>query len=136
MTRNTISMTDADMLPSAARSRTVVYWIATGLVAAEFAVGGVWDLLQIQYVRTILSHLGYPMYFATFMGIWKLPGSVVLVLPGLPRLKEWVYAGMIYEMTGAVFSHLAVGDGPAAVAAPVVLIVLIGTSWLLRPAGR
>jgi uncharacterized membrane protein YphA (DoxX/SURF4 family) len=134
VTRNTISMTDVGLLPSAARNRTVVYWITTALVAAEFALGGVWDLLRIPYVRTILAHLGYPLYFAIFMGIWKLPGSVVLVLPRLPRLKEWVYAGMIFEMTGAVFSHLAVGDGPAEVAAPVILIVLIATSWLLRPA--
>jgi hypothetical protein len=94
-------MTDVAVVPSAARSRTIVYWIATALITAEFAVGGVWDLLRIPYVQTILTHLGYPLYFATFMAIWKLPGSVVLLLLRLPRLKEWVYAGMIYEMTGA-----------------------------------
>jgi len=113
-----------------------MYWIATGLIAAEFALGGVWDLLRIPYVSTILAHLGYPSYFAIFMGVWKLPGSAVLVLPRLPRLKEWVYAGMVYEMTGAVFSHTAVGDGVAAVSAPLVLLGLIAASWGLRPPDR
>src|SRR5262252_2040784 len=106
---STASMTDPAVPVRASRSRTIMYWIATGLIAAEFALGGVWDLLRIPYVSTILAHLGYPSYFAIFMGVWKLPGSAVLVLPRLPRLKEWVYAGMVYEMTGAVFSHTAVG---------------------------
>ena len=120
----------------ASRNHAIVYWIATVLVAAEFAVGGVWDLLRIPYVRTILDHLGYPLYFAIFMGLWKVPGSVVLVLPRLPRLKEWAYAGMAYEMTGAVFSHMAVGDGVVAVSVPLVLVGLIVVSWAVRPASR
>jgi len=129
-------MTDPAVPVRASRSRTIMYWIATGLIAAEFALGGVWDLLRIPYVSTILAHLGYPSYFAIFMGVWKLPGSAVLVLPRLPRLKEWVYAGMVYEMTGAVFSHTAVGDGVAAVSAPLVLLGLIAASWGLRPPDR
>ena len=129
-------MSDTAVLASVSRSHAIVYWIATALVAAEFAVGGVWDLLRIHYVRTILEHLGYPAYFAIFMGLWKVPGSVVIVLPRLPRLKEWVYAGMVYEMTGAMFSHLAAGDGIVAVSVPLVVLGLIGVSWAGRPADR
>ena len=129
-------MTDLAVPVPVSRSRTIVYWVATSLVAAEFALGGVWDLLRIPYVSTIMAHLGYPSYFAIFMGIWKVPGSVVVVMPGLPRLKEWVYAGMVYEMTGAVFSHAAVGDGAVEVSVPLVLLGLIGVSWALRPADR
>ena len=124
------------VLAPVSRNRTIVYWTATALVAAEFAVGGVWDLLRIPYVRTTLEHLGYPPYFAIFMGVWKLPGSVVILLPRLPRLKEWVYAGMVYEMTGAVFSHIAVGDGVVAVSFPLVLLGLIILSWAVRLADR
>jgi hypothetical protein len=113
-----------------------VYWVATGLVATEFTVGAVWDLLRIPYVTTILSHLGYPAHFAIFMGLWKIPGSIVVVLPRLPRLKEWAYAGMVYEMTGAVFSHTVVGDGVVAVSVPLVLLGLIAASWALRPPDR
>jgi uncharacterized membrane protein YphA (DoxX/SURF4 family) len=129
-------MRNVAIMAHASRSRAIAYWVTTGLIAAELAVGGVWDLLRVPYVLTILAHLGYPSYFAVFMGLWKVPGSVVLLLPRLPRLKEWVYAGMIYEMTGAGFSHLAVRDGAAAVAVPLVFIGLITVSWGLRPSDR
>jgi uncharacterized membrane protein YphA (DoxX/SURF4 family) len=129
-------MADLTLAVPASRSRTIAYWIATVLVASEFALGGVWDLLRIPYVSTIMAHLGYPSYFAIFMGVWKVPGSVVMVLPRLPRLKEWVYAGMVYEMTGAVFSHGAVGDGVVELSVPVVLLGLIAVSWALRPPDR
>ena len=79
-------MTDLAVPVPLTRSRTIVYWVATALVAAEFALGGVWDLLRIPYVSTIMTHLGYPLYFAIFMGIWKVPGSMVVVMPGLPRV--------------------------------------------------
>jgi uncharacterized membrane protein YphA (DoxX/SURF4 family) len=129
-------MTELAIPLPASRSRTITYWLTTGLIALELAVGGTWDLLRTAYVQEIMAHLGYPPYFAIFMGLWKVPGSLVLVLPRLPRLKEWVYAGMIYEMTGAVFSHLSVGDGPGAVAVPIIFIGLTAASWALRPADR
>jgi len=129
-------MTDLAVPVSVSRTRTIVYWGATALVGAEFALGGVWDLLRIPYVNTIMSHLGYPPYFSIFMGLWKVPGSVVVVLPRFPRAKEWVYAGMVYEMTGAVFSHAAVGDGAAELSVPLVLIGLIAVSWAFRPSDR
>src|SRR5262249_32624936 len=95
-----------------------------------------WDLLQIPYVRSTMNHLGYPAYFAIFMGIWKVPGAPVLLLPRLPRLKEWAYAGTLFEMTGAVFSHVSVGDGVSAAAVPMFLIVLVFSSSALRPPDR
>src|SRR5262249_13459204 len=134
--KGTASMTDLAIPVQASPSRTIVFWVATALVAAEFALGGVWDLLRIPYVSTIMVHLGYPSYFALFMGLWKVPGSVGVLLPGLPRLKEWVYAGMVYEMTGAVFSHAAVGDGVVELSVPLVLLALIGVSWAFRPPDR
>src|SRR5262245_59734727 len=129
-------MTDSVVPAPASQARRILYWVATGLVAAEFAVGGVWDLLRIPYVSTIMAHLGYPSYFAIFMGLWKVPGAIVVVLPRLPRLKEWVYAGMVYEMTGAAFSHTVVSDGIGAVIVPIVLLGLILASWTLRPPER
>jgi uncharacterized membrane protein YphA (DoxX/SURF4 family) len=74
------------------RSRAVAYWIATVSAAAELAVGGVWDLLRIDYVRDVVEHLGYPTYLLTIMGVWKIPGAVALLIPRCPPLKEWVYA--------------------------------------------
>lgn len=125
-------------LPGAAststRGRVIVYWVATVLVAAELAVGGVWDLLRIDYVRSVIEHLGYPTYLLTIMGVWKVPGAVVMLLPRFSRLKEWVYAGAVINYASAAASHVIVGDGIAAVIGPVMLLALTVTSWTLRPA--
>jgi uncharacterized membrane protein YphA (DoxX/SURF4 family) len=115
------------------RTRVVVCWIATLSVAAELAVGGVWDLVRIDYVRDVVEHLGYPTYLLTIMGVWKIPGAVVLLIPRFSRLKEWVYAGAVINYASAFASHLIVGDGVSAIVAPAALLALTITSWALRP---
>jgi DoxX-like family len=122
--------------PASSRPRALAYWATTVLVVAELAVGGAWDLGRLPYVRTIVEHLGYPDYFLTILGAWKVLGAAALLAPGLPRLKEWAYAGAIFHYTGAVASHLAVGDGATVVAYPIVQTVLVAASWALRPAAR
>jgi uncharacterized membrane protein YphA (DoxX/SURF4 family) len=114
------------------RERAFFYWAATLPVVAELAIGGVWDLLRIDYVRDVVEHLGYPTYLLTIMGIWKIPGAVALMVPRFPRLKEWVYAGAVINYASAVASHLVVGDGIGAVVAPTALLALTVTSWALR----
>jgi uncharacterized membrane protein YphA (DoxX/SURF4 family) len=116
------------------RGRAIVFWVATVSVAGELAVGGVWDVLRIDYVRDVVEHLGYPTYLLTIMGIWKIPGAVALLMPRLPRLKEWVYAGAVINYASAIASHIIVGDGIGAIVAPVALLALTVTSWALRPA--
>jgi hypothetical protein len=83
-----------------------------------------------------LEHLGYPAYFSVILGVWKLLGEVALLVPRFPRLKEWVYAGMFFNMTGAVASHLAVGDPAVTLIAPITFTGLVAASWLLRPLAR
>jgi hypothetical protein len=120
------------------RGRMVAYWVATMAVAAELALGGVWDLLRTDYVRDVVEHLGYPTYLLTIMGAWKLPGAAVLVILRFNRLNEWVYAGAVINYASATASHLIVGDGDGvgAIAAPVMLLAITGMSWALRPAAR
>jgi uncharacterized membrane protein len=118
------------------RGRSVAYWVSTVAVAAELAVGGVWDLLRTDYVRNVVEHLGYPAYLLTIMGVWKLPGAVVLLvsrLSRLARLKEWVYAGAVINYASAAASHVIVGDGVAAIVAPLALLALTIASWALKP---
>jgi uncharacterized membrane protein YphA (DoxX/SURF4 family) len=114
------------------RGRLIGFWAATVAVASELALGGVWDLLRIDYVRTVVEHLGYPVYLLTIMGVWKIPGAVALVIPRFPRLKEWAYAGATINYASAVASHVTVGDRLATVA-PLALCALTVTSWALRP---
>ena len=69
-----------------------------------------------------MNHLGYPAYFASLLGAWKLLGAIVLTVPGLPRLKEWAYAGFVFDLTAAAFSHAAVGDPPTTSSGPLVFL--------------
>src|SRR5262245_55643653 len=118
------------------RTRTIVYWLTTGLVAAELLVGGLLDISQVSFVRSVIEHLGYPDYFLVILGVWKVLGAAALLAPRLPRLKEWAYAGFVFNMTGAVASHLAMGDGAEALVAPILITGLTFTSWALRPPER
>jgi len=121
----------------AERNRAIAYWVATALLVFELVLGGVWDVLRVPHVRAVMERLGYPTYFVVILGVWKLLGAVALAIPRFPRLKEWAYAGMVFNLTGALVSHLASGDievGPM-----VYLVVMTGVtaaSWSLRPASR
>ena len=129
-------MTNLASSAAASRSRTIAYWATTVIIAAELALGGVWDTRRIAYVREILEQqLGYPAYFSVIMGVWKVPGAVVLLVPRFPRLKEWAYAGAVFTYTGAAASHLAVDDGAGALG-PTIFAVIALASWALRPPAR
>jgi uncharacterized membrane protein YphA (DoxX/SURF4 family) len=129
-------MTNFDSAASGSRTRTTAYWVTTVLVAAVLAVGGVLDVLQIPYARGVMERLGYPAYFLVILGVWKVPGAVMLLVPRSPRLKEWAYAGAVFTFTGAVASHLAAGDGAETLVAPILFTGLTVASWALRPPAR
>jgi len=116
--------------------RLVAYWLFTLLIAYEMVAGGLWDLLRIEYVRVIFTHLGYPLYLLDIIGVWKIPCAVVLLLPRLGRLKEWAYAGALFTYTGAAASHFLVGDSANVWVGPLLFAVFTLASWALRPATR
>jgi putative NADH-flavin reductase len=118
------------------RIRTIAYWTFTLMIAAEMVAGSMWDLLEIEYVRAVMTHLGYPLYLLLVLGAWKLPCAVALLVPRFPRLKEWAYAGAFFNYSGAVLSHLSVGDGADRWAAPLVFAGVTLASWALRPPER
>jgi hypothetical protein len=118
------------------RVKSVVFWTATILGPASFVIGGVINLKGGPEVATTMAHLGYPLYFAAILGAWKLAGAIAIAAPGLPLLKEWAYAGFVFDLTAAALSRAAVGDGAADVAAPLVFLALVVVSWALRPASR
>jgi uncharacterized membrane protein YphA (DoxX/SURF4 family) len=118
------------------KARTIGYWITTALVGFAFVGGGVADLMHAPSVMDALSHLGYPSYVATLLGIWKLLGAITILMPAAPRLKEWAYAGIAFDLSGAVVSHVSAGDSVAQFAAPIALLALAIASWALRPGSR
>ena len=113
-----------------------VYWICTAVIAFTFLSGGAGYLLRLPQVVEGITHLGYPAYFVTILGVWKLLGGAAILLPGLPLLKEWAYAGMIFDLTGASVSQAASGGDVRHILAPLVLAGLVVASWALRPEGR
>ena len=118
------------------KKQTIGYWATTALVGFAMATGGVLDLLGSPEVLSTMAHLGYPAYVAVILGVWKLLGAAAIVAPGLPRLKEWAYAGMFFDLTAAAISHAALHDGASAVLTPLVLATLVLASWALRPDSR
>lgn len=118
------------------RAKTIGYWVVTALAALAVASGGAFDLARGEQVRAILAHLGYPLYFAALIGAWKVLGALAILAPGLPRLKEWAYAGIFFDLTGAAISHGSVGDPPVRWLTPLAILVLVMASWALRPRSR
>jgi uncharacterized membrane protein YphA (DoxX/SURF4 family) len=103
------------------------------------ASGGIAELGRMWGTMETVTILGYPEYFLTIIGLWKLAGTVALLAPRLPRLKEWAYAGIVFNMTGAFISHAAVGDyGPngSHLIATGAIALLAVASWALRPQSR
>lgn len=118
------------------KASTIAFWSATVLVCLAFVGSGIANLVHSPHIATDMAHLGYPAYFSTILGSWKVLGAVAIVAPRLPRLKEWAYAGMIFDLSGAAISRGASGDGPAGVIPPMLIAALVVTSWALRPADR
>jgi hypothetical protein len=118
------------------RIRTIAFWATTFVVVFELTAGSVWNLLQIEWVRVQLGHLGYPDYFAYISGAWQVGGAAVIIAPRFPRLKEWAYAGAFFQWSGAVATHLLAGDGVEAWLTPLMFAMFAIASWALRPADR
>ena len=114
----------------------IIYWIATlWLSLGMVATGGV-QLIKMKEEVDMFTRLGYPDYLLTILGIWKMLGVVAILIPKFPLLKEWAYAGFFFAMSGAVFSHAAMGDEAKEFFGPILLIVLTVLSWYFRPADR
>lgn len=113
-----------------------IYWIATLWLALGMASTGIVQIIPLKEETEMMRHLGYPLYFLTLLGVWKLLGVIAILIPKFGLLKEWAYAGFFFAMSGAVFSHLACGDGAKELFGPVLLIILTIFSWYFRPADR
>lgn len=115
----------------------IIYWVATIWLTLGMVSTAIVQLIQMKgEVDKTSVHLGYPTYFLIIIGVWKLLGAVVILVPKLPLLKEWAYAGFFFVMTGAIISHFVVGDSAVEYFGPSLLLVLTIISWYLRPVDR
>ena len=117
----------------------IVYWIATIWLALGMTATGFGQLIKMkegQGGTEMITHLGYPVYLLMILGIWKILGVIVLLVPGIPLIKEWAYAGFFFIMTGAFLSHLAMQDPVVELFPSLLLLILTILSWYFRPPGR
>ena len=121
----------------------IIYWISTIWLALGMLATGTLQLFKVKAEGAVappgvdgITHLGYPIYFLTILGIWKILGVVALLIPKFPLLKEWAYAGFFFAMSGAAFSHIASGDSMNEIFPSLLLLVLTVVSWYFRPSDR
>lgn len=114
----------------------IIYWIATIWLASGMLAGGLQQAFQTKNFTDIFVSLGYPLYFMTILGIWKILAVIAILIPRFGLLKEWAYAGSFFVWSGAIFSHIASGHSVTEVVPGLVLVILTVISWYFRPADR
>lgn len=120
-----------------AKVKKIVYWVATiWLALGMFSIGIVQIIKSPPEAIENVQRLGYPVYFVTILGVWKILGVIAILMPRLPLVKEWAYAGFFFTMTGAFVSHLVVHDAFGEIFPSVLLLILTVVSLYLRPESR
>ena len=114
----------------------IIYWIATVWLSLGMLSTGIVQLIQMEAEVSNMNTLGYPIYLLPILGTWKILGVLAILIPKFPLLKEWAYAGFFFTMTGAIVSHLVVGDEMTTLFGPTLLLGLTIISWNFRPANR
>jgi uncharacterized membrane protein YphA (DoxX/SURF4 family) len=121
----------------------IIYWIATIWLALGMLSTGLVQLLKVEAEGAVappgvygIKYLGYPVYFLTILGVWKILGVIALLIPKFPLLKEWAYAGFFFIMSGAIFSHIALSNPVSEIFPSLLLLALIVVSWYFRPMDR
>jgi hypothetical protein len=113
-----------------------IYWIATIWLALGMLSSGILQLLKLKEEVGMFTHLVNPVYFLTILALWKFLGVVAVLIPTFPLLKEWAYAGFFFTMSGALISHIVLGDSVKDIFPPVLLLILTVVSWYFRPPDR
>ncbi len=118
------------------KSRKIIYWVATVWLSLGMVSTAIVQLMKMKEEVDMMARLGYPLYFLTIIGIWKILGTLAVLVPGFPVVKEWAYAGFFFVSSGAIWSHVAMGDAITDILPPLLLLVLTVVSWYFRPAER
>jgi hypothetical protein len=118
------------------KSKAIGYWVTTGIIALLIGSGGIMQVMRRPDAVAGIAQLGYPPYFVVLLGVWKVLGALAIVAPRFARLKEWAYAGLFFDLTGASWSHAASGSSVGNVVGPAVFTVVLMASWALRPESR
>ena len=116
-------------------TKTIAYWVATGILVFCMT-GGIFELMAMKTTVDGIMKLGYPFYIIPALGLGKVLAILTILWPGLPRLKEWAYAGIFFNMMGAIVSHVAHHDPAWILVVTVTIAGITLASWALRPQNR
>lgn len=119
-----------------AKAKKILYWIATLWLALGMVSTAIVQLISRKEEVEMMKNLGYPLYVLSIIGVWKLLGVIVVLIPRSPLWKEWAYAGFFFAMSGAAFSHIVMADPIMEILPSLLLLVLTVVSWFTRPASR
>jgi len=114
----------------------IIYWIFTIWLALGMLSTGIVQLLKVEEEVESITQLGYPPYLLTILGVWKILGTIVVLIPKFPLLKEWAYAGFFFAMSGAAISHIFSGHHITEIIPSLLLLALTLISWYFCPADR
>src|SRR5262245_28313994 len=118
-----------------AKTKRIGYWVTTGILVFCMT-GGIFEVLAVRTTVDGIMRLGYPSYIIPALGVGKVLAILAILWPGLPRLKEWAYAGIFFNMLGAIVSHVARHDPAWTVVVTVTIAAITLASWALRPRSR
>ena len=127
--------TDAGVTRAKTQPKTIAYWVTTGLLVFCMT-GGIFELLGLKATMDGIMRLGYPSYIIPALGLGKILAIAAILSPGLPRLKEWAYAGIFFNMMGAFVSHVAVKDPAWSIVVTLTIAGITLASSALRPRSR
>lgn len=114
----------------------IIYWVATILLSFGMLASGISQILHVEAMNELITHVGYPLYFMYIIGVWKVLGVIAILIPKYPLLKEWAYGGFFFLMTGALLSHLFIGDIGNAILGPLFQTIFVIVSWGFRPTDK
>lgn len=107
------------------KTTTILYWIFTGLFAALMLFSAIPNIMvNAESVKFMCDTLHYPHYMIAFLGVAKLLGVIAILVPGFPRIKEWAYAGLMFDLLGATYSVISVSKDMSWL--PMLLFVALG----------
>lgn len=109
----------------------IFYWIFTSLLIPAIGIGSVFDVLSTKEALQVFAELGYPSYLSPFLGVAHLLGLAVILMPKFPRLKEWAYAGLAFDIIGAIYSNIAIGNSLVNITIPSFVLLLLSCSYIL-----
>jgi uncharacterized membrane protein YphA (DoxX/SURF4 family) len=127
---------DSFDLQGASMTSKIPYWIATTLLGIAFIGMGASNYVQPGDMNVEIAKSGYPSHFFKVLGVCQVLGAIVIVLPKMPRAKEWAYAGILLNLVAAAHHHYLADDGPGKTSIPLVVLMIVIISYVLRPLSR